>query len=173
MGLMMQNDTLRCPKMPFSIPFKPAWLMGLGYQGISGYLYLHKMENIHMDTNTHPDTHLYKKVMQLDALDTLDTLMPDDDRVTCQTCANTCEAEEDEFVDLAKAEHMKRMGKKIGFDGDKIEQRGKWLKVSWIEKQCTIKKIPCLPHDLKHRCDYFQPFNEVAIENATKEWWEQ
>ena len=126
-----------------------------------------------MSTNTHPDTHLYKKVMHLDALDTPDTLMPFDDRVTCLTCANTCEVEADEFVDLQKAQHMKRMGKKIAFEGDKIEQRGKWLRIFWIEKQCTIKKIQCMPLNFKHRCDYFKPFNDQAIQDATQEWWEK
>jgi hypothetical protein len=48
-----------------------------------------------------------------------------------------------------------------------------WVTVTYPRSACYGGEPAPMPVGLKHRCDYFQPFNEVAIENATKEWWEQ
>lgn len=168
----MKKDTLRYPEIP--CPTTATTRIFPRFR-VSGYLrvsLLAKMENIHMSTNKHPNTHFYKKVRKSDALDALIPCFDFDNRVTCAACANTTEVEADEFLALEKAQHMQRMGKKIGFEKDTIKQQGKWVKISWVEKQCTIQKIQCLPPELKHRCHYFQPFNEASIQQSTNEWWQ-
>lgn len=48
-----------------------------------------------------------------------------------------------------------------------------WVTVTYPRTACYGGEPAPMPVGLKHRCDYFKPFNEVAIDNATKEWWEQ
>jgi hypothetical protein len=44
-----------------------------------------------------------------------------------------------------------------------------WVTVTYPRSACYGGEPAPMPVGLKHRCDYFQPFNEVAIENATKD----
>jgi hypothetical protein len=51
--------------------------------------------------------------------------------------------------------------------------KGGWVTITYPRSACYGGEPAPMPVGLKHRCDYFKPFNEAAIDNATKEWWEQ
>jgi len=84
------------------------------------------------------------------------------DRVECADCGNTVYEEGHESVEIGKATYMRKLGKPLGFPGDRIDQRGQWVRVSWDEKRCAIKGTPLMPNGFKHRCDYFKPIKRLT-----------
>jgi hypothetical protein len=81
--------------------------------------------------------------------------------VECLNCSNTVNTEGSESVELSKASYMAKMGKCLGFLGDRFKQHGQWVRVSWDEQRCTAKGIPLMPKGFKHRCDHFKPVSHA------------
>ena len=91
------------------------------------------------------------------------------------TCCGQCEHKKvvqvSEFLPLDVASRMRDMGKRIGFDGDKFEQVDNWLKIMWLEPQCRITGLMCLPDEIMHRCPHTLA-NTKQVQDATgDEWW--
>lgn len=123
--------------------------------------------------NTHID-YANKKVKQLDALHALDALTPflDDDRVTCNTCQHHGTQEADEFIDLDRARQLRAMGKRIGMAGDKLEQKGKWLRLSWVEASCQATGFAPMPSQLPHRCHLYLKATAKPSSVESDSWWQ-
>lgn len=123
--------------------------------------------------NTHRE-YANKKVRHLVALDALDALTPflDDDRVTCDQCQHRQENEADEFVDLERARQLRTMGKRLGMAGDKFEQKGKWLRIYWVEASCQATGLSPQPSQLLHRCHLYS--KAIAQPSSVKSdaWWQ-
>ena len=112
-----------------------------------------------------------KKVKQqvaLDALVALPTFL-DDDRVTCINCQHYGTIDADEFVELDRAKQLKSMGKRLGMAGDKFEEKGKWLRISWTQAQCQATGLSPQPSQLKHRCHLFTQ-KPASVESDA--WWQ-
>ena len=122
--------------------------------------------------NTHIEN-ANRKVRHLVALDALDALKPflDDERVTCDTCQHRCNQPADEFVDLDKARQLRTMGKRLGVPGDKFEQKGKWLRISWIEACCHATGFSPQPSQLKHRCHLYSKATVQPSSVESDAWW--
>ena len=122
--------------------------------------------------NTHIEN-ANRKVKQLDALYALDALTPflDDDRVTCDTCQHRGTQPADEFVDLDKARQLRAMGKRLGMAGDKFEQKGKWLRIHWVEALCLATGFSPHPSQLKHRCHLYLEASKPPSSVESDAWW--
>ena len=48
-----------------------------------------------------------------------------------------------------------------------------WATITYPRSACFGGEPAPMPVGLKHRCDYFKPFNDQAIQDATQEWWEK
>ena len=123
--------------------------------------------------NTHIE-YANKKVRHLVALDALDALTPflDDDRVTCDQCQHRQETEADEFIDLDRAKQLKAMGKRIGMAGDKLEPKGKWLRISWVEASCQATGFAPMPSQLPHRCHLYCKATAKPSSVESEAWWQ-
>lgn len=104
--------------------------------------------------------------MHLDALDALVALPT---WACCAACKHREVVEDSELVNLAHAKKMKAMGKRLGLDGDKFEEVGRWLKVSWKEPRCKVSKKLCFPDDVWHNCYLV---NSKQKDNKEENWWE-
>jgi hypothetical protein len=97
-----------------------------------------------------------------------------DDRVECKHCAffkqemATQRFPADVWDKIVRVNHPANQWM---FELAKVKDG--WVTVTHQRSACYGGEPAPMPTGLKHRCDYFKPFNEVAIENATKEWWEQ
>jgi hypothetical protein len=95
----------------------------------------------------------------------------DDDRVTCDTCQHRGDQPADEFVDLDKARQLRTMGKRLGMPGDKFEQKGNWLRISWIEACCHATGFSPQPSQLKHRCHLYSKATALPSSVESDAWW--
>lgn len=95
----------------------------------------------------------------------------DDDRVTCNTCQHCVTHQADEFVDLDRAKQLRAMGKRLGMNGDKFEEKGKWLRISWTEDQCTATGFSPMPSQLKHRCHLYLKATAKPASVESDAWW--
>lgn len=122
--------------------------------------------------NTHID-YANKKVKQVDALDAPDALSGflEDDRVTCDTCQHCGTKDADEFIDLDRAKQLRSMGKRLGLKGDRFEQKGKWLRISWTEGHCAATGFSPQPSHLPHRCHLYCKATEKPSSVESDAWW--
>lgn len=95
----------------------------------------------------------------------------DDDRVTCDNCQHRGTQPADEFVDLDKARQLRAMGKRLGMAGDKFEQKGNWLRISWIEASCEATGLSPQPSQLKHRCHLYLEASKPPSSVESDAWW--
>lgn len=94
----------------------------------------------------------------------------DDDRVSCTKCQHCGEREADEFVDLDRARQLRAMGKRLGMKGDKFQEQGKWLRISWTESYCHATGFSPIPGQQLHRCHLFA---EKPASVESEAWWLQ
>lgn len=87
---------------------------------------------------------------------------------TCNACQHREVVEAEEFMDLKAAKKMKALGKRLGMSGDKFEEIGKWLRISWSEPRCKISKQLTFPDDVWHNCHLVN----AQKENKEDKWWE-
>ena len=87
---------------------------------------------------------------------------------SCDDCKHRKVAEVEEFVDLKAAKKMKALGKRLGMNGDKFEETGKWLRISWSEPRCNISKQLTFPDGVWHNCHLVN----LQENNAEDNWWE-
>jgi hypothetical protein len=100
----------------------------------------------------------------------------DDDRGTCKTCVDrTCQKQQynfpaDVFEKISKVNHPANR-----WMFDIVVVRNGWAKVEYEQDWCSATNMPCLPLELKHRCDFYK---EVGTETTTgdrdggAQWWE-
>lgn len=96
----------------------------------------------------------------------------DDDRVCCKSCQHCGTREADEFIDLDRARQLKSMGKRLGMAGDKYEQKGKWLRVHWVEACCNATGFSPQPSQLKHRCHLYSKSTDKPSSVESDAWWQ-
>jgi len=94
----------------------------------------------------------------------------DDDRVRCSQCQHCGEREADEFVNLEWARQLRAMGKRLGMKGDKFQEQGKWLRISWTEPYCQATGFSPIPGQQLHRCHLFA---EKPASVESEAWWLQ
>lgn len=128
--------------------------------------------------------------------DQLDYAQDLDERVVCNGCPHSFDRTEKESVHLDKAKVMRAAGKRLGFDGDKIEQQGEWVSISWRAVACKLGQhltppIHPMPAGVLHRCSFVKPpgyaemhqpketlqraakrATEASSAKASKDWWE-
>ena len=101
-----------------------------------------------------------------------------DDRVVCNGCPNESKETASEFMALDAAESLRSAGKPIGFTGDKLQPKGKWLEISWVQAVCGVMAGFEMPPGTLHRCPHIKPPNyphPVAPQKSqqqTVEWWQ-
>ena len=95
----------------------------------------------------------------------------DDDRVTCINCQHCGTIDADEFVDLDRAKQLKSMGKRLGMKGDKFEEKGKWLRISWTQAHCHATGLSPQPSQLKHRCHLYSKATAQPSSVESDSWW--
>lgn len=106
----------------------------------------------------------------LEEVEQPDTL---DDRVECQHCSffkqemATQRYPADVWDKIVRVNHPANQWM---FELAKVT--GGWVTVTYPRAACYGGEPAPMPLGLKHRCDYFEPFNKVAIKEALKEWWE-
>jgi hypothetical protein len=97
-----------------------------------------------------------------------------DDRVECKHCAffkqemATQRFPADVWDKIVRVNHPANQ-----WMFDLVKVKNGWATVTYQQQACYGGEPAPMPMGLKHRCDYFTPFNEAAIEDATQEWWEK
>lgn len=93
----------------------------------------------------------------------------------CRECQLASSVEVDEFVDIELAKRMRKMGKRVWFDGDRFEVKGKWLRVYWDQRVCSVDGQPCLPDGVMHRCPHTKAIERKVAKGSEQPqgWWEQ
>lgn len=123
--------------------------------------------------------------------DQLDYAQDLDDRVVCNGCPHSFERMEKESIHMDKAKTLKAAGKRLGFDGDRIEQQGEWLVMSWRTTACKLGQhmmppIHPMPAGVLHRCRFIKPpgYEQmhqpektphrlgIRASGAKKDWWD-
>lgn len=91
---------------------------------------------------------------------------------------------------MDRARTLKAAGKRIGFEGDRIEQQGDWLVISWRTVACRLGQhqdptIHPMPDGVLHRCRFIKPpgYEQMhpkdgapqepvkALAEASSDWW--
>lgn len=113
--------------------------------------------------------------------DQLDYRVDLDDRVVCNGCPHAITGTASEFVAQDKAQRIKDAGQRLSLDGDRVEVRGQWVVMSWLEQLCSITNLPALPSGTMHRCIFMKPpgYTDMHPEQAkpasaaaAASWWE-
>jgi len=117
------------------------------------------------------------------SFDQLDYTLDLDDRVVCNGCPHEVKQVAQEFTPLDKARSLRERGEAIGFAGDRIETRGKWVVASWMERVCGLGAL-CAPAGVMHRCSLIKPpgypgtktqpkavTSTAQAEQGTDQWW--
>lgn len=122
--------------------------------------------------------------------DQLDYTLDLDDRVVCNGCPHRIERMDKESVHMDRARTLKASGKRMGFEGDRIEQQGDWLVISWRTVACKLGQhqdpaIHPMPDGVLHRCRFIKPpgYEQMhpkdvapqkpvkALAEASSDWW--
>lgn len=122
--------------------------------------------------------------------DQLDYTLDLDDRVVCNGCPHRIERMDKESVHMDRARTLEAAGKRIGFDGDRIEQQGDWLVISWRTVACRLGQhqdptIHPMPDGVLHRCRFIKPpgYEQMhhpektlqqasnPAQTASEDWW--
>jgi hypothetical protein len=100
----------------------------------------------------------------------------DDDRGCCKTCVEGTRQKQqynfpaDVFEKIRKVNHPANR-----WMFDIVVIRNGWARVEWEQDWCSATNMPCLPLELKHRCDFYK---QVGTETTTgdrdggAQWWE-
>lgn len=123
--------------------------------------------------------------------DQLDYTQDMDDRVVCNGCPHRVERMDKESVHMDRVRKLQASGKRIGFDGDRIEQQGDWLVISWSTVACKLGQhqdpaIHPMPDGVMHRCSFIKPPGyeqtrkpdatpqqpvKASVEASSGDWW--
>ena len=97
-----------------------------------------------------------------------------EDRVECQYCSffkQEVARQRFESGDWDKIVRVNHPANRWMFELAKVKDG--WVTVSYTRSACYGGEPAPMPMGLKHRCNFFKPYNEQAIEDATQEWWEK
>lgn len=102
-----------------------------------------------------------------------------DDRVQCQNCLFFKQDMVTERMPVETWDKLVRVNHPaLRWMFELVKVTDGWASVTYARKACHGGEPAPMPPDLKHRCDYFNPLNQIdnqeleSNQKQDKEWWE-